>query len=159
VEVAAEVRVGAQGHTRDAGESIGPTRRHLSGRTEITPVVTDPLDVRHLVCLARRPEPLQPRAAHARFYGRAGNHRDEIDKCVVHRCADGAGRAVDLLECGREALDQGDRALGGEHGVFPCDLLDLGFRLLDAPDRRLRLPPERVAAESRLEFPLVRPGN
>jgi hypothetical protein len=159
VEVATEVRVGAKGQASDAGESIGPVRRHFCRRTEIAPVVAHRLDVRHLVRFVRRPEPLQPYAAHARVSRRAGNHRDEIDNCVIHRSADGAGRAVDLLECGRETLDQGDRALGGEHGVLPRDLLDLGLRLLDAPDRRLRPPPERVAAESRLEFPLVRPGT
>src|SRR5690606_36337454 len=77
---------------------------------------------------------------------------------VVHRGADRSRRAVHVFERRRNALEERDRSLGSEHGLLLPDLLDLGDRLLDARDRRPRLPAESVPTKARLELPLVRLG-
>ena len=48
----------------------------------------------------------------------------------------------------RHALEERDSALGGEHGLLLRHVLDLGDRLLDARDRRLRLPAEGVTTKA-----------
>ena len=48
-----------------------------------------------------------------------------------------AGRAVDVLQRGRDAFEQRDRALRGQYWLESCDLLDLGECFLEPRDRWL----------------------
>ena len=74
---------------------------------------------------------------------------------VVDGGPDGARRAVDLLERGREALQQEDGAFRAEDRIDARDERDLGDRLVQPSDRGLGLPAERVPAEACLEMPRV----
>src|SRR5690606_28187616 len=82
--------------------------------------------------------------------------RRKLDDRLVDCGADGAGGAVDVLESGRYALEEEDGALGGDEGVLLGDLLDLGNRLADSSDCRLRLPSERVSSEPGAKGPGMR---
>src|SRR6266545_7530598 len=54
---------------------------------------------------------------------------------------------------GDTLLKEQDRAVPSKHRVGPRHLLDLGDRLPDALDRRLRPPPERAPTKPRREHP------
>ncbi len=100
-------------------------------------------------------EPLEPGGTGLLVGRRVRNHRHECGDGVVHCGADRARGAVDLLECGRDPLDERNRTLGTEHGILAYGLLDLGDSLFHALDGRLGLPAERTPAKAGLELPLV----
>jgi hypothetical protein len=84
-----------------------------------------------------------------------GNDGHELGDGAIDGAADRAGRAVDVLQRGRDAFEQRDRALRGQNWLESCDLLDLGECFLEPRDGWLRLPSEGVSSESRLEAPGV----
>jgi hypothetical protein len=65
---------------------------------------------------------------------RAGDDGDEFDDRTIDGAADRAGRAVDVLQRRRDALEQRDRALRCKNWFESRDLLDLGECLLEPRD-------------------------
>lgn len=119
-----------------------PSRRSAhadasSLEAQLAPVVGEPLDVRDLVCLVRLPETLEPGIAGLRVHLGARDDRGHLAECVVHGRPDRARRAIDVLERGRDALDEGHRADSRQHRILAGNALDLADGLPYPQDRRL----------------------
>lgn len=106
------------------------------------------LDVGESVVEVGAVQPLEPARSGRGVRRTAGNDRRQLVDGVMDGGADGARRAVDLLERRRDLLEEQYRALGGDEGVGARHLLDLAHRLLQPPDGGLRPPAEGVASES-----------
>jgi len=74
---------------------------------------------------------------------------------MMDRRPDRPGGAVDVLEGGRDPLEEGDGAIGRPGRVGAGDRLDLPDRLPHPLDRRLGAPAEGTLAEAGLELPDV----
>jgi len=103
-------------------------------------------------------EPFEPGGPRSLVRRRSDDHGHEFRDGVIDGRADGARRAVDVLQGGRDTLQERDRALRAENRLDARDQRDLGDGLLPASNRWLRLPPECVTPESRLEALQVTAG-
>src|SRR6266536_3068265 len=130
-----------------------PLRRHLFGPAQLTPAVTQNLDVGDLIDLVGPPQPRKPPVTGFGVGRRGGDDPGELLDSPVHRTANGTRGAVHALKCRRHPLEEQHRAVASKNRVRPRHLLDLGGRLPDPPDRRLRPPPERAPTKSRREHP------
>ena len=90
---------------------VRPGRGALLRHAELTPEVTEMLDVRNLVVLESLPQPFEPGVPGGIVHVGAHDQRDEVDHGVAHRRTDGARGAVHLLDGRGDALEE-------EHGTF-----------------------------------------
>ena len=158
VEVAPDVLVGRKRQPRDADQTIRPCGGDVAGATQLAPVVGEPLDVRDLVRAVCFEEPFEPGGPRSLVRWRSDDHGHEFRDGVIDGRADGARRAVDVLQGGRDTLEERNRALRAENRLDARDQRDLGHGLLQTSNRWLRLPPKCVTPESRLEPPRVTAG-
>ena len=78
---------------------------------------------------------------------------------TIHGGAECSGRAVDVLECWRNSLQEPDGAFGAQGGVVVRHAPDLRDSFRDSLDHKSRTtPPKDALFEPRLESPLAR-GN
>jgi hypothetical protein len=118
-------------------------------------VISESFDVRDLVSSVRVKQALEPGSPRG-LSGRCfGDDWHELSNGVVNGRTNGARGAVDVLERGRQPLDERDGAFGRLDRLRSGDLLDLGDGLPYPHDRRLRFPSERMPAEPALELPLA----
>jgi hypothetical protein len=103
------------------------------------------LDVRELVRGVGLEQAIQPCSPSSGVGWRFGNDRHEFGDHAIDGTADRTGRTVDVLQRGRDAFEQRDRALRRQNWLESCDLLDLGECVLDPRDGWLRLPSEGVS--------------
>ena len=78
----------------------------------------------------RLEESFEPRDARLLVGRRAGDNGHQLRNHVVDGRADGARRAVDVFQGGRDTFEKLDRALGPEQRIDARDQRDLGEGLL-----------------------------
>jgi hypothetical protein len=119
---------------RDTDQAIGPFGRECPGAAQLAPVLGEPLDVRDLVRGMGLEQVIEPCGPCSGVGWRAGYDGDEFGDRTIDGAADRAGRAVDVLQRRRDALERRDRALSCENWFESRDLLDLGECLLEPSD-------------------------
>jgi hypothetical protein len=117
------------------------------------PEIPEGFDIRYLISRVRLPQSLQPYGTPSKISRCCGDDWHEFFDRAVDGVANCPGRAVHVLQCGRDLFQEQHRAFGGQHRVLALDLPDLRQRFLHPRNRRLRAPTEGTAPKARCKLP------